>query len=175
MSLFHLLGRSSSTGSRDVISTIDRNANKHHVEGDRYDRQGLVKQSSVLFSRKEVNSRFTMSDKTDSPLLAVRKHIRKPNSITEYKAAASTSTRTIGIKWLFEARNLATRLSILQTRYTSNPGHFKFQGLNIGLGGTCLPEHDKLVARVETINAMIHFSTSTAKTLSGLAVACEFP
>jgi hypothetical protein len=122
---------------------------------------------------KEVNGRFTTSDKTDSPLLPVRKQIRKANSITEYNAAASTSTRTIGIKGLFEARNLATPRSIFQTRYTSNPG--QFQGFDIGLGGTCLPEHDKLVARVETINAMIHFSTSTAKTFSGLALACEFP
>lgn len=34
--------------------STDRNANKHHVEGDRHDRHDLVNQSSVLCSTKGV-------------------------------------------------------------------------------------------------------------------------
>lgn len=155
------------------MSTTGRDTNNDHVECDRYHRHGLVNQSSVLFSMKEVNGRFTMSVKTDSPSLSARKQIRRPSSITVYKTAASTSTRTMGIIVLFDARILETRRSMFQIRYISSPGHF--QGFDIALAGTCLPEHSRLVVRVNTINAMIHFSRSMAKTSPGSEVACEFP
>jgi hypothetical protein len=51
-----------------------------------------------------VTSGITMSTKTICPLFEQRKQINVVTSVAEYKAAASMSTRTIGIMVLFVAR-----------------------------------------------------------------------
>jgi hypothetical protein len=52
----------------------------------------------------DVDSGITMSTKTICPLFKQRKQISMVTSVAEYKAAASMSTRTIGIIVLFVAR-----------------------------------------------------------------------
>lgn len=85
---------------------------------------------------------------TNSPLFEQRKQISAVTSVREYKMAASTSTRTIGIKVpLVPARAVVTLRSIAHIRYAINP------------------EPDTLAAIVETKYAMIYVARFLVKTL----------
>lgn len=153
-----------------VIST-DGDTNKHHVEGNRYDRHDLVNGSSVSFNNKDWKREITRSTITYSPLLEERKQISVVTSAIEYKIAASMSTRIIGIILPFVlARILATSRSIAHIRYASNPG--QIQSLHIVLTKTGSPELNTLAAIVEIKNPMTHVASPWSK---ALVLYCEAP
>jgi hypothetical protein len=91
-----------------------REANEHHVECNRDDRDGLVDLSSVI-STTGVNSGITKSAITYSPLFERAKHINDEQSAAEYKIAASTNTRNKGI-FPFVVRIPETLRSLIQMR-----------------------------------------------------------
>lgn len=61
------------------------------------------------------------------------------NSTTEYKMAASTRTRNMGVKVVFEVRNAETLHSIFQMRYASKPCY-----IEVGM------DHDIMLTRKRT-------------------------
>jgi hypothetical protein len=88
-----------------------------------------------------------MSNITYVPLFASTEHTNADKSVTEYKIAASASTRTIGIiEPLLEVQIAETLRSILQMRYARNPENFG-QASSIQVE-VCLPEAHKLLASV---------------------------
>lgn len=55
--------------SRDMtVFSIDCDANKDHVEGDRYDGHELIVPSSAFFQITDINDRITMSTMRMPPL-----------------------------------------------------------------------------------------------------------
>jgi len=91
-----------------------REANKHHVEGNRDDRDVLVDIISVI-SITGIDNGITKSAIAYSPLFERVKHIIEEQEDAEYKIAASTSTRNTGILPLV-ARILETLRSFVQMR-----------------------------------------------------------
>jgi hypothetical protein len=106
-----------------------------------------------------IQREITRSTITYSPLLERTKQISVVTSAIEYKTAASTSTRIIGIIVPFVlARIVAKSRSIAHIRYPNNPG--QIQSFHIVLTETSLPELNTLAAIVETKNPMIHVASS---------------
>lgn len=62
-----------------------------------------------------------MSNITYCPLFALTKHTSADRSVTEYRMAASMSTRTIGIMDFLVVRIAEILRSIIQMRYARNP------------------------------------------------------
>jgi hypothetical protein len=120
--------------------------------------------AAQYLSITRIQKEITRSTITYSPLLERRKQINVVTSAIEYKTAASTSTRIIGIIVLFIlAQIVATSRSIAHIRYASIPG--QIQSLHIVLTETSLPELNTLAAIVEIKNPMIHVSSSWVKML----------
>lgn len=87
---------------------------------------------------------MTRSAITYIPLLEQTKEMSEEHTAAEYRIAASTNTRNMGMLF-FVARVAETLRSIVQTRYASNP------------------ELNKLVAIVKEINAVIHCGVALRK------------
>jgi hypothetical protein len=127
MFLVSLTGHSSGhtdTG-RDITALlfVECDTNKHHIEGNRHDRHGLVARAQCVPITGE-NSGLTMSTTASCPLFPQTNNISAVNSVAEYKIAASTSTRTIGITVPPDAvRAPEIPCWMIQMRYASNPGH----------------------------------------------------